>query len=112
MHGRPAATMTAATTAAGIPQDRNVACNGKDDGSAAAQSARSRPRVYKIVVLGDGGVGKSGIRRLINLLANVSSNIVSVYVFYCNNFFTCFVFSCHVAVCQSQVPGLSRSYDR
>ncbi|KAL0109535.1 hypothetical protein PUN28_014535 [Cardiocondyla obscurior] len=42
--------MTAATTAAGIPRD-----NGKND----LQSTRSRPRVYKIVVLGDGGVGKS-----------------------------------------------------
>ncbi|KAL0109536.1 hypothetical protein PUN28_014535 [Cardiocondyla obscurior] len=44
--------MTAATTAAGIPRD-----NGKND----LQSTRSRPRVYKIVVLGDGGVGKSAV---------------------------------------------------
>ncbi|XP_071642437.1 GTP-binding protein Rit2 [Temnothorax longispinosus] len=61
MHGRPAATMTAVTTAAGIPQDKNVACNGKDDVPVVTQSARSRPRVYKIVVLGDGGVGKSAV---------------------------------------------------
>ncbi|XP_012527609.1 GTP-binding protein Rit2 [Monomorium pharaonis] len=61
MHGRPA-TMTAATTAAGIPQDRNLACNGKDDTPVVTQpTIRSGLRVYKIVVLGDGGVGKSAV---------------------------------------------------
>lgn len=69
MHGRSAATMTTATTAAGIPHDKNVACNGKDDVRVVTQpTIRSGLRVYKIVVLGDGGVGKSGIRRLIDLL--------------------------------------------
>ncbi|XP_011690588.1 PREDICTED: GTP-binding protein Rit2 [Wasmannia auropunctata] len=63
MHGRPAAcTMTAATTAAGISQDRNIPCNGKDDIAVVTQpTVRSGLRVYKIVVLGDGGVGKSAV---------------------------------------------------
>ncbi|KYN20039.1 PREDICTED: GTP-binding protein Rit2 [Trachymyrmex cornetzi] len=65
MHGRPAAaaaTMTTATTAAGIPHDKNVACNGKDDIRVVTQpTIRSGLRVYKIVVLGDGGVGKSAV---------------------------------------------------
>lgn len=78
----PAVTMTTATTAAGIPQDRNVACNGKDD-VPVTQSARSRPRVYKIVVLGDGGVGKSGIRHPIDFEVSDVSN-VSVCTVHCN----------------------------
>ncbi|XP_018311939.1 GTP-binding protein Rit2 [Mycetomoellerius zeteki] len=62
MHGRSAATMTTATTAAGIPHDKNVACNGKDDVRVVTQpTIRSGLRVYKIVVLGDGGVGKSAV---------------------------------------------------
>ncbi|KAG5337739.1 GTP-binding protein Rit2 [Trachymyrmex septentrionalis] len=62
MHGRSAATMTTATTAAGIPYDKNVACNGKDDIRVVTQpTIRSGLRVYKIVVLGDGGVGKSAV---------------------------------------------------
>ncbi|XP_018405328.1 PREDICTED: GTP-binding protein Rit2 [Cyphomyrmex costatus] len=62
MHGRPAATMTTATTAAGIPHDKTVACNGKDDVRVITQpTIRSGLRVYKIVVLGDGGVGKSAV---------------------------------------------------
>lgn len=55
-------------------------------------------RVYKIVVLGDGGVGKSGI-------------FMAVYLFlwftdinnYCSG---------HSSVCQSQFSGLSWSYNR
>ncbi|XP_011052984.1 PREDICTED: GTPase HRas isoform X2 [Acromyrmex echinatior] len=62
MHGRSAATMTTAMTAAGIPYDKNVACNGKDDIRVVTQpTIRSGLRVYKIVVLGDGGVGKSAV---------------------------------------------------
>ncbi|KYQ49474.1 GTP-binding protein Rit2 [Trachymyrmex zeteki] len=54
--------MTTATTAAGIPHDKNVACNGKDDVRVVTQpTIRSGLRVYKIVVLGDGGVGKSAV---------------------------------------------------
>lgn len=45
------------------PQERNIAYNGKDNVSVVVQptTTRCRLRVYKIVVLGDGGVGKSGI---------------------------------------------------
>jgi GTPase SAR1 family protein len=44
------------------PQDRNVAYNGKDNVSLVQPTTtRCKLRVYKIVVLGDGGVGKSGI---------------------------------------------------
>ncbi|EGI66329.1 GTP-binding protein Rit2 [Acromyrmex echinatior] len=54
--------MTTAMTAAGIPYDKNVACNGKDDIRVVTQpTIRSGLRVYKIVVLGDGGVGKSAV---------------------------------------------------
>ncbi|XP_012135194.1 ras-related protein interacting with calmodulin isoform X2 [Megachile rotundata] len=45
---------------ADILQDKNVALNGKNDVPVVSQpTIRSGLRVYKIVVLGDGGVGKS-----------------------------------------------------
>ncbi|XP_020280271.1 GTP-binding protein Rit1-like isoform X2 [Pseudomyrmex gracilis] len=46
-----------------ITQDRCVVtCNGKDDVPVVTQSTTRRGlRVYKIVVLGDGGVGKSAV---------------------------------------------------
>lgn len=49
-----------------IAQDRCVVtCNGKDDVPVVTQSTTRRGlRVYKIVVLGDGGVGKSGKSRI------------------------------------------------
>ncbi|KAL0109534.1 hypothetical protein PUN28_014535 [Cardiocondyla obscurior] len=71
--------MTAATTAAGIPRD-----NGKND----LQSTRSRPRVYKIVVLGDGGVGKSGICHLLDLLEYLTFHMFKC-VHYCNANYNC-----------------------
>ncbi|EZA51776.1 GTP-binding protein Rit2 [Ooceraea biroi] len=46
------------------PQERNIAYNGKDNVSAVVvqpTTTRCRLRVYKIVVLGDGGVGKSAV---------------------------------------------------
>ncbi|XP_043253550.1 GTPase HRas isoform X2 [Colletes gigas] len=47
---------------ADILQDRGVALNGKNDIPVAPQpTTRGGLRVYKIVVLGDGGVGKSAI---------------------------------------------------
>lgn len=50
------------SVAADASQDRIVACNGKDDVPVIAQPTTRRGlRIYKIVVLGDGGVGKSGI---------------------------------------------------
>lgn len=46
---------------ADILQDKNVALNGKNDVPVVSQpTTRGGLRVYKIVVLGDGGVGKSG----------------------------------------------------
>lgn len=43
-------------------QDKIAACNGGDDVPVMTQpTTRGGLRVYKIVVLGDGGVGKSGI---------------------------------------------------
>ena len=47
-----------------IAQDANSSTNGKDKAPAAnvvPTTTRGGLRVYKIVVLGDGGVGKSGI---------------------------------------------------
>lgn len=47
---------------ADILQDKSVALNGKNDVPVVSQPiTRGGLRVYKIVVLGDGGVGKSGI---------------------------------------------------
>lgn len=52
------------TTPVRLLRDRNVAYHGKDDVPVATQpTTRGGLRVYKIVVLGDGGVGKSGIYR-------------------------------------------------
>lgn len=64
-HGRAVVVVLVATmssAAADVPQERrNVVCNGKDDVPVVAQpTTRGGVRVYKIVVLGDGGVGKSG----------------------------------------------------
>ncbi|XP_012221584.1 GTP-binding protein Rit2 isoform X4 [Linepithema humile] len=48
------------SVAADASQDRIVACNGKDDVPVITQPTTRRGlRIYKIVVLGDGGVGKS-----------------------------------------------------
>ncbi|KAG7199943.1 hypothetical protein KM043_014378 [Ampulex compressa] len=47
---------------ADILQDKNVALNGKSDVPVVTQpTTRGGLRVYKIVVLGDGGVGKSAV---------------------------------------------------
>lgn len=47
---------------ADILQDKSVALNGKNDVPVVSQPiTRGGLRVYKIVILGDGGVGKSGI---------------------------------------------------
>lgn len=47
---------------ADILQDKSVALNGKNDQPVVSQpTTRSGLRVYKIVVLGDGGVGKSAV---------------------------------------------------
>lgn len=46
---------------AGILQDKSVALNSKNDVPVVSQpTTRCGVRVYKIVILGDGGVGKSG----------------------------------------------------
>lgn len=60
---RPAADAMTSTAAAGNSQDKIVACNGGDDVVPVMTQPTTRGglRVYKIVVLGDGGVGKSGI---------------------------------------------------
>lgn len=45
-----------------IIQEKNATINGKGNMSVVSQpTTRGGLRVYKIVVLGDGGVGKSGI---------------------------------------------------
>ncbi|KMQ95652.1 gtp-binding protein rit2 [Lasius niger] len=51
------------TAAAGNSQDKIVACNGGDDVVPVMTQPTTRGglRVYKIVVLGDGGVGKSAV---------------------------------------------------
>ncbi|XP_012221582.1 GTP-binding protein Rit2 isoform X2 [Linepithema humile] len=50
------------SVAADASQDRIVACNGKDDVPVITQPTTRRGlRIYKIVVLGDGGVGKSAV---------------------------------------------------
>lgn len=50
------------TMSADILQDKSVALNGKNDVPVVSQPTTwGGLRVYKIVVLGDGGVGKSGI---------------------------------------------------
>lgn len=57
---RPAARMSAT---AADSQDKIVACNGGDDVAPVTTQPTTRGglRVYKIVVLGDGGVGKSAV---------------------------------------------------
>ncbi|EFN86895.1 GTP-binding protein Rit2 isoform X1 [Harpegnathos saltator] len=50
------------TTPVRVLRDKNVAYRGKDDVPVATQpTTRGGLRVYKIVVLGDGGVGKSAV---------------------------------------------------
>lgn len=65
-----------------------------------AQTTRGGLRVYKIVVLGDGGVGKSG--------AFYPTRVQGLRGFV--NISLCF--SCYAAICQSQFFRLSRSYYR
>jgi len=54
------------SVAADASQDRIVACNGNDVPVVTQPTTRRGLRIYKIVVLGDGGVGKSGISCLIS----------------------------------------------
>lgn len=62
--------------------------------SSSSQTTRGGLRVYKIVVLGDGGVGKSGMFK----------SILTFLLIVTNNGFR---YSCHIAVCKSQFFGLS-----
>ncbi|XP_012277565.1 GTP-binding protein Rit2 [Orussus abietinus] len=54
--------MTSGIMSVSVLQNENVACEGKNDVAVGAQpTTRGGLRVYKIVVLGDGGVGKSAV---------------------------------------------------
>ena len=83
------------TMSADILQDKSVALNGKNDVPVVSQPTTwGGLRVYKIVVLGDGGVGKSGIAHSCSLDRSPSPLLhacISLKSF----------FSRHSTVCQS-----------
>lgn len=64
-------------------QDRIAACNGGDDVPVITQpTTRGGLRVYKIVVLGDGGVGKSGI---IYTRLNIEDLTLNIWTVFCDD---------------------------